>query len=145
MESKAIEGWPNMAVRLADWRRVTRVWFCMWLTAHATCPDGQHHLPRSGTNLLLNVHKTPPRHKLRYARKVWSATQVEPCLISGSDKYRQVNLCTLYFLIYERNTEEENKVYVVLIWKIHLSAWKCMGEGGMRYSLCPHSQQASGQ
>jgi hypothetical protein len=27
--------------------------------AHAGCPDGPHHLPRSGADLLLNVHKTP--------------------------------------------------------------------------------------
>jgi hypothetical protein len=26
----------------------------------AACPDGQHRLPRSGADLLLDVHKTPP-------------------------------------------------------------------------------------
>ncbi len=33
MRPKAIEGWPNMAARLAGWRRVAQqVWFCMWWT-----------------------------------------------------------------------------------------------------------------
>ncbi len=37
----------------------SRVWFGMWWTVHAACPDGPHHLPRSGAELLIGVHKTP--------------------------------------------------------------------------------------
>ncbi len=40
MRPKAIEGWPSTAPRLAGWRRVTRqVWFCLWWTGRAGCPD----------------------------------------------------------------------------------------------------------
>ncbi len=51
---RRLEGWPNTAARLAGW-----VWFCTWWTIHAACPDGPPHLPRSGADLLLNVHKSP--------------------------------------------------------------------------------------
>jgi hypothetical protein len=54
-----LEGWPNTASRLACWRRVTRVWFCMWWPVHAACHDVPHHLFRCWADLLLNVHKTP--------------------------------------------------------------------------------------
>jgi hypothetical protein len=35
---RRLEGWPNTAARLADWRRETRhVWFCPWWTGHTAC------------------------------------------------------------------------------------------------------------
>ncbi len=56
---KMLEGWPNTADWLAGGEWPSRVWFCMWWTVHVAWTDGPHHLPRSGGDLLLNVHKTP--------------------------------------------------------------------------------------
>ncbi len=35
---RGLEGWPNTAARLADWRRVScQVWFCTWWTGRTAC------------------------------------------------------------------------------------------------------------
>jgi hypothetical protein len=57
---RRLESWPNTAARLAvggEWP--SNVLFCTWWMVHAACHDGPHHLPRSGADILLNLHKTP--------------------------------------------------------------------------------------
>jgi hypothetical protein len=48
--------------------------------------DGPHHLPRSGADLLLNVHKTPSL-AIRHARKA-CGTLVDTCLFSNHTRGR---------------------------------------------------------
>ncbi len=40
-------------------------------TVHAACPDGPHHLPQSGADQFLNVHKTPSRVTTRKEGMAW--------------------------------------------------------------------------
>ncbi len=60
----------------------------------AACPDGPHHLPRSGADMLLNVHKALSR-AIRHARKAWPDTLVDPCLLSGAIKAKNTTLYAL--------------------------------------------------
>ncbi len=76
---RRLEGWPSTATCLASWRRVNQQdVFLYTMDGPSRLPDGPHHLPRSGVDLLLNVHKT--------ARKAWPGTLVDPCLLSNSGK-----------------------------------------------------------
>ncbi len=62
---RRLEGWPDTAAQARG--GPSRVWFLTRWTVHAACPDGPHHLPGSGSDLLLNLHKTLPWATVRYA------------------------------------------------------------------------------
>ncbi len=54
-------------------------------SVHAACPDGPHHLPRSGADLLLNrlnVHKTQTWATSRKEGMAWYSS-IDPCPLSG--------------------------------------------------------------
>ncbi len=113
MRSKA-RGLAQHGGTPAGWRRVTlqaRVWFCMWWTVHAACPDQwgrpkargltqhggpagwleesdpagcdlyvTHYLPRSGADLLINVHKSPSWATSRKEGMAWNSSRPMPSL-----------------------------------------------------------------
>ncbi len=86
---RRLEGWPNMASRLGDRRGVTRqVRFCMW-RAVPLAFSVQYLLPScvlmEFPAAVLYYIYTTFRHELRHARKAWSDTLVDPCLLSGNN------------------------------------------------------------
>ncbi len=54
--------------------------FCTWWTVNATCPDGPHHLPQSGSDLLLNVHKISSWVTSRKESMAWYSSRPKPSL-----------------------------------------------------------------
>jgi hypothetical protein len=71
-----------------------------------TLTDHTIHLPWSRADTVCYQMYIKHRHELRHARKAHGLLlPVDPGLLSGSDKDRQVNLCTLDFLSYAGNIE----------------------------------------
>ncbi len=64
---RRLEGWPYTRPTWLARGGPSRVWFFTQRTVHAACPDGPHHLPVSGSDLLLNLHKTVSWATARYA------------------------------------------------------------------------------
>jgi hypothetical protein len=60
-KGQRLEGCPNTAARPTGWEEMDPAMcdFVRDWAVHASCPDGPHYLPRTGADLLLNVHKTP--------------------------------------------------------------------------------------
>jgi hypothetical protein len=79
-KTRGLAGPTRRLTWLAGGEWPSRVWFCTWWTVHAACPDGPHHLPRPGADLLLNVHKTPSWAVSRKEGKAWYSGRPMPSL-----------------------------------------------------------------
>ncbi len=77
----SLEGCPNTAVRLAGWKKMIQQGVILYvMKVYAACPNGPHQWPRSGVDLLLNIHKT-----LSWPTSCKEGTG--PCLLSYIDLY----------------------------------------------------------
>ncbi len=92
MRPKAIEGWPNMAARLAGWRRVAQqMWFCMWWTGRTAylfrtvlvALTGAAKLRAQGISsccYIVNVHNHPSWAMSRKEGMAWYSSRPMPSL-----------------------------------------------------------------